>query len=70
MEGIRPELDEQRVQDIETWADGIFEQFCRNIIWPGYISVLGYRLKNGSPYAIGPLSVCPVSPVCPNGWMD
>jgi len=40
---------------------------------------LGDRLQNGSPYAIGPLSVCPVMSVLsvcnvralwPNGWTD
>ena len=34
---------------------------------------LGDRLQSGSPYAIGPLSVCPVCDVpalWPNGWTD
>jgi len=36
-------------------------------------SLLDDRLQNGSPYAIEPLSFCPVcnaAVLWPNGWMD
>ena len=45
-----------------------------------HLRFLGDRLYNGSPYAIGPLSICPICLSClsvcdvgvlwPNGWMD
>jgi len=48
--------------------------FSMAFVDTGYKTWLGDR--NGSPYAIGPLSVCPLLSVCdvgvlwPNGWMD
>jgi len=56
-----------KLSNIEHFTTCSWGRFCGHSVYCKHNNIihwfLGDRVQNGSPYAIGPLSVCPVCPV-------